>query len=155
MRVTEVVNWHLVLTAATAAFAVFVLPGASFSKPLSSKACVALVNEHAKLLNAGVEKHMRGDPAVASSTLKPEQLASIDRFLFIEGQLRFRCPEVRLPGLGVPAKSQAQAAAFQKRAKQEAAAHRANQQKNRAEKTKGPGVPLPDRNPRRQANAAS
>lgn len=155
MRVTELVNWYFVLTATAAVFAVFVLPGASFSKPLPSKACVALVNEHAQLLNAGVEKHMRGDPATASSTLKAEQLANIDRFLFIEGQLRFRCPEVRLPGLGVPAKSEAQAAVFQKRAKQEAAAHRASQQKNRAKKPKGGAVPLPDRNPRRQANAAS
>ncbi len=151
MRVTELVNLRFPLTAAIAASVMLVLPSASFSKPLTSGACVELVNEHARLLKTGVETHMKGDPAVASSTLKPEQLANIDRFLFIEGQLRFRCPEVRLPGLGVPATSEAQAAKFQKRAKQEAAAHRASQ----AKKPKGPAVPLPDRNPKRQANAAS
>ncbi|MDA7946639.1 MAG: hypothetical protein MPJ78_04105 [Hyphomicrobiaceae bacterium] len=139
----------VVSTPIACAFAILALTSPSPAKPLSSDACVALVNEHASLLKAGVESHMRGDPAAAGSTLNPRQLANIDRFLFIEGQIRFRCREIKLPGLGTPKNSETQAADFQKRAKQEA-----NARKTQAKKRKGPAVPLPDRNPKRRSNAA-
>ncbi|MEM8744370.1 MAG: hypothetical protein AAGF14_07040 [Pseudomonadota bacterium] len=150
MRVEKLVNRLIVSAAIAGALAALALPGFALAKPLSSEACVALVNEHAKLLKTGVEQQMRGDPAKAGSTLQPQQLANIDRFLFIEGQIRFRCREIKLPGLGTPKNSEAQAAQFQKRAKQEADARRANAQRN---KPKGPAVPLPDRNPKRQPSA--
>jgi len=150
-----VVNWLNLFAVTIAGAIALALSHASLAKPLSSKACVKLVNEHAQLLKTGVEQQMRKDPATAGSTLKSRQLANIDRFLFIEGQLRFRCPEVQLPGMDTPEHSEAQAAEFKKRTKKEAEARKAKNKKTVRKKPKGPNVPLPDRNPKRQASAAS
>lgn len=148
------VNWLKLFAVTICGVMALALPQRSFAKPLSSEACVELVNEHAMLLKAGVEAYMKRDPAKASSTLRAEQLANIDRFLFIEGQIRFRCPEMELPGLDTPLHSAAQAAAFKERAEKEAEARKAAKQKAAGKKSKGPDIPLPDRNPKRQTKAA-
>ncbi|GBE43193.1 hypothetical protein BMS3Bbin10_01269 [bacterium BMS3Bbin10] len=107
--------------------------GDTAAKPLSSEACVKLVNEHTELAKGGIEEAMNQDPENAGAALNEEQLARIERFLFIEGQIRFRCPEVQLPGLGVPEPSKTQAAKLEKK---------------KIKKPKGPAVPMPERKPK-------
>ena len=69
------------------------------AKPLLSETCVKLVGEHVELRRGGIEAAMDHDPEKAGEILKPEELANIERYLFIEGQIRFRCPEIKLPGI--------------------------------------------------------
>ena len=107
------------------------LPINASAKPLPSEACVRLVDEHDKLSKGGIEKSLAQDPATASENIEAEQLANIERFLFIESQIRFRCPAVKLPGLKTPAPSKAQAAKMEKKQIQ----------------PRGPEVPLPKRKP--------
>jgi len=111
------------------------------TKPLSSEACVKLVNEHTELAKTGIEKVMDQGPENTGATLNKEQLARIERFLFIEGQIRFRCPEIQLPGLGVPEPSNAQAERLGKK-------KAAELEKESLKKPKGPVVPLPRRKPK-------
>ncbi len=148
-------NWLIPLGVTVSGILAFVMPHTALAKPLSSEACVQLVNEHSTLAKSGVEQQLKGEPASAGTTLKAEQLANIDRYLFIEGQIRFRCPEIKLPGMKSPAHSKEQAAEFQKRATREAQARKAAEQKAKEkDKPAGGGIPLPDRNPKRQAKAA-
>jgi hypothetical protein len=72
------------------------------AKPLLSEACVELASEHTKLRKGGVEEVMDQDPQKAGETLNPEDLAKIERYLFIEGQIRFRCPKIKLPKIKDP-----------------------------------------------------
>lgn len=72
------------------------------AKPLLSETCVKLVGEHVELRKGGIEASMDHGPEKAGETMKPEELAKIERYLFIEGQIRFRCPEIKLPGLKEP-----------------------------------------------------
>lgn len=108
------------------------------AKPLASEACVRLVDEHARLSRDGIEKSLTQDPAKASETIKAEQLANIERFLFIEGQISFRCPAMKLPGLKTPASAKAKAAKMDKK----------------KVRPRGPMVPLPARNPAPPAKRA-
>jgi hypothetical protein len=108
------------------------------AKPLASEACVRLVDEHARLSRDGIEKSLAQDPAKASETIKAEQLANIERFLFIDSQIRFRCPAMKLPRLKTPASSKAQKAKIDKK----------------KARPRGPMVPLPDRNPAPAAKRA-
>jgi hypothetical protein len=105
------------------------------AKPLLSEACIKLVGEHKELRLGGIEKAMDHDPAKAGEILKPEELAQIERYLFIEGQIRFRCPEIRLPGSKKPALSKS------KKAKIKGAKPKP------PKKPKGPPAPLPKRKP--------
>lgn len=105
----------------------------AMAKPLSTEECTKLVGEHAGLVKKDVEKLMDTDPATATEKLKPEQLIDIERYLFLEGEIRFRCPEVKvaIPELPKP-----------------------EPQKAKVEEPPlvdddGPGVPMPDRNPKR------
>lgn len=66
------------------------------AKPLSSEECAKLVAEHAELAKRGIEKRMDMDPVTAGESLTKDELNEIERFLFVEGQIRFRCPEVQL-----------------------------------------------------------
>ncbi len=123
--------------------------GDAAAKRLSSKACVKLVSEHAELAMSGAEKAMNGDPENAGAALKKEQLARIERFLFIEGQIRFRCPEIKLPGLGAPKPSKTQAVELEKNYAAELKKKRAAKlEKKRLMKQKGLVVPLPERKPK-------
>lgn len=114
------------------------LPANAPAKPLASEACVRLVDEHAKLSKDGIEKSLAQDPAKASETIKAEQLANIERYLFIESQIHFRCPAMKLPGLKTPAPSKAQAAKMGKKKVQ----------------PRGPMIPLPKRKPALPAKRA-
>lgn len=66
------------------------------AKPLSTEECAKLVSEHAELVKKGVEQRMNQDPEEAKASMDREALNEIERFLFVEGQIRFRCPEVEL-----------------------------------------------------------
>lgn len=70
------------------------LPAAA--KPLSGEECSKLVSEHAELARKGIEERMDVDPTTAGEQLSKDELNEIERFLFVEGQIRFRCPEVQL-----------------------------------------------------------
>ncbi len=72
------------------------------AKPLLSETCVKLASEHTELRKGGIEEAMNQDPQKAGEILKPDDLAKIQRYLFIEGQIRFRCPKIKLPGLKEP-----------------------------------------------------
>jgi len=113
--------------------------GDAAAKRLSSEACTKLAKEHTDLANGGIEQTMNGDPVKARTALKDEQLARIERFLFIEGQIRFRCPQTKLPGMGPPKPSKTQAAKLEKK---------------QPKKPKGPVVPLPNRKPKPPARDA-
>ncbi len=83
------------------AFALSLSPAAA--KPLLSETCVKLAGEHVELRKAGIEEAMdQQDPQKAGEALKPDDLAKIERYLFIEGQIRFRCPEIKLPSIKNP-----------------------------------------------------
>lgn len=114
------------------------LPVTASAKPLPSEACVRLVDEHDKLSKNGIEKSLDQDPAKASENIKAEQLANIERFLFIESQIRFRCPAVKLPGLKISPPSKAQAAKLVKK----------------KARSRGPMIPLPERKPAPSAKRA-
>lgn len=123
------------LTRICAAFCGVLLPliwQPALAKPLSSEDCAKLVGEHAELSGRGIEKAMDREPANADQQMKPEEFADIERYLFIEGQIRFRCPGVRL-AIPEPAEPpQEQAAKGEKREPKAPA---------------GPPVPLPRRKP--------
>lgn len=112
-------------------------------KPLLSKTCVKLVGEHTELAKGGVEESMNHDPEKAGEILKPEELTNIERYLFIEGQIRFRCPEMRLPGIKDPDLSKSKEAKI-KEAKPKP-----------PKKPKGPPAPVPTRKPARQQKKAN
>jgi len=114
------------------------IPVTGSAKPLTSEACVRLVNEHGKLSRGGVEKSLARDPAGERDSIKAEQLALIERFLFIESQIRFRCPTVKLPGLEITPPSKARTAKVEK---------------NRSQ-PRGPSIPLPKRKPASSAKRA-
>lgn len=105
------------------------------AKPLLSDSCVELLGEHEKLRKGGVESYMDHDPAKANELFKPADLVNIERYLFIEGQIRFRCPEIRLPGIDNPDLSKSKEVR--------------NNVKNPKppKKQAGPPVPLPRRKP--------
>ena len=105
------------------------------AKPLTTQECTRLVDEHTILAKKDVETLMDRDPSEAKDLLKPEQLADIERYLYLEGEIRFRCPEVKLAIPEQPAPEPEKAAA--KAATKETAA------------PAGPSVPMPDRNPKR------
>ena len=107
--------------------------GDAAAKRLPGEACTKLAGEHTELVKSGIEQAMNGDPVKASTALKQEQLARIERFLFIEGQIRFRCPQIKLPGMETPKPSKTQAAKLEKK---------------QPKKPKGPLVPLPMRKPK-------
>jgi hypothetical protein len=109
------------------------LPVNAWAKPLSSEACVKLTDEHNKLSKGGIEKSLAQDPAITSKKIKAEQLASIKRFLFIESQIRFRCPSVVLPGLEIRAPSKVKVIKVEKK----------------QSRRRGPRIPLPERKPAR------
>ena len=123
--------WGLILYAALSANAL--------AKPLTSEACVALVDEHNRLSKDGIEKSLAQDPVNASTNIKAEKLASIERFLFIESQIRFRCPAVKLPGLEIKAPAKTKAAKVEKK----------------KIRSRGPKIPLPKRKPAPPAKRAS
>ena len=114
------------------------IPVRGSAKPLTSEACVRLVNEHDTLSKGGVEKSLARDPASERDNIKAEQLALIERFLFIESQIRFRCPAVKLPGLKITPPSKARTAKVEK---------------NRR-RPRGPSIPLPIRKPASSAKRA-
>ena len=91
-----------IFTAFLGLMALTTLYSQTLAKPLQSETCVKLAGEHIELRKAGIEEAMDQDPTKAGEVLKPEQLAQIERYLFIEGQIRFRCPEIRLPGIKDP-----------------------------------------------------
>ena len=101
------------------------------AKPLSSEECVRLVDEHAKLTRNGIEKSLAQAPPVISETSKTEQLASIERFLFLESQIKFRCPDVILPGEEEAVATKTPAVTLKKI----------------QTRPRGPKVPLPERKP--------
>ena len=105
------------------------------AKPLLSEICVKLASEHIELGKGGVEESMNHDPEKAGEILKPEELAKIERYLFIEGQIRFRCPEIRLPGIKVPDLSKTKEAGID------------DAKPKTRKKRKGPPAPPPKRNP--------
>ena len=107
--------------------------GDAAAKRLSGEACAKLADEHAKLAKSGIELLMNGDPATARTALKQAQLSRIERFLHIEGQIRFRCPQIELPRLAPPKPSKTQAARLEKK---------------QPKKPRGPAVPLPQRKPK-------
>lgn len=106
--------------------------GDAAAKRLSSEVCTKFANEHAILTKNGVERLMNGDPATARTALKAEQLARIERFLHIEGQIRFRCSQIKLPRLQLPKPAKTQDVKLKKQ---------------QPKKPKGPIVPLPARKP--------
>lgn len=110
------------------------------AKPLSSEECTKLVAEHAELSKKDVESLMDQDPVIAAKQMKPEQLSDIERFLFIEGQIRFRCPAVKLAVPDPPA--------FDPPEDQSKTAESEDKQ------PAGPTVPLPERKPARSAKRA-
>lgn len=110
------------------------------AKPLSSEECARLVEEHAELAKKGIEKRMDQDAAEASKTLKPDQLQEIERFLFVEGEIRFRCPEIKL-AIPEPSKpAPAEKTAEEKSPKEKKA-------EEKVEKPAGPPMALPNRKP--------
>lgn len=111
----------------------------AWTKPLSSQECAILVSEHSDLTKKDLEATMEQDPAIAAPLLKPEQLAEIERYLFIEGEIRFRCPEIQLakPKSLEPEPSKT-----------------ADIKKAEPEKPSGPPVPLPRRKPSPPAKRA-
>lgn len=115
------------------ALATQLLPAAA--KPLQSEICVKLASEHIELRKGGVEESMNHDPEKAGEILKPEELAKIERYLFIEGQIRFRCPEIRLPEIKDPDLSKTKEAGID------------DAKQNKEKKRKGPPVPPSKRNP--------
>lgn len=107
--------------------------GDAAAKNLSSEVCAKLADEHAILTKSDIEQLMNGDPATARTALEQAQLARIERFLHIEGQIRFRCPKIKLPVLQLPKPSKTQTAKLEKQ---------------QPKKPKGPIVPLPRRKPK-------
>lgn len=105
---------------------------AAIAKPLTTQECTRLVEEHAILVNKDIETLMERDPKEAKDLFKPEQLADIERYLYLEGEIRFRCPEVKLAIPELPAPEPKKAAA-----------------KKKAPVPAGPSAPMPARNPKR------
>lgn len=96
--------------------------GAASAKPLSSEECEELISEWKGLVS--VENMVRQDPqAAVKAGLNAQKLERIKRYLFVEEQLRFRCPGVKLPDVPMP------------------------QDANASETPSGPTVPLPLRKP--------
>lgn len=113
------------------------------AKPLSSEDCAKLVSEHSDLAKKDIEAMMDQDPAIASTSMSPEQLAEIERFLFIEGEIRFRCPEIKLavpkPPAPEPTPEEAKTA---------------SEKTQQPEQPAGPPVPLPQRKPKPSSKRA-
>ncbi len=110
------------------------------AKPLLSETCVKLVGEHVELRKGGIEASMDHGPEKAGEIMKPEELAKIERYLFIEGQIRFRCPEIRLPGIKEPDLSKSKKSKIKKAKIKEA-------KPVAPKKPAGPPAPLPKRKP--------
>jgi len=110
------------------------------AKPLLSETCVKLVGEHVELRKGGIEASMDHGPEKAGETMKPEELAKIERYLFIEGQIRFRCPEIRLPGIKEPDLSKSKKSKIKKAKIKEA-------KPVAPKKPAGLPAPLPNRKP--------
>lgn len=66
------------------------------AKPLDNESCTKIVDEFDSLRKSGVEKAMDSDPAKAKENMSPQMMVNIERYLFLEGQLRFRCPHIKL-----------------------------------------------------------
>lgn len=115
------------------------------AKPLTTQECTSLVEEHAKLSSKNIEKLMDQDPIEASEKLNPNELAEIERFLFVEGQIRFRCPAVKLK-VPPPPELEVREATNQADAKKKGTSAIAESEPV----NKGPRVPFPDRNPKRR-----
>lgn len=56
--------------------------------------CRAFEAERASLTAAGAPADMQHGPGWASANLPKDRLARIERFIHVDEQLRFRCPEV-------------------------------------------------------------
>lgn len=106
-------------------------------KSLSKEACAKLVEEHGGLLKGGIVLAMNKDPEKAREELQPEKLANIERFLFIDGQIRFRCPNVRLPAIKAPELSEPRKAKVEE----------GDKKPEQVKKPDGPPAPPPKRKP--------
>ena len=115
------------------------------AKPLLSETCVKLVGEHVKLRKGGIEASMDHGPEKAGETMKPEELAKIERYLFIEGQIRFRCREIKLPGIKEPDLSKSKNSKIKKAKIKEAKIKEAKPVAPK--KPADPPAPLPKRKP--------
>jgi len=124
----------------------------AWAKPLSSEECAKLVSEHADLEKKNIETRMDQDPAIAVPLLKPDQLAEIERFLHIEGEIRFRCPEIKLAVPAPPMMESDSEAPITTSDKKQGAVNLNGVQDVR--EPKGPPVPLPRRKPSPPAKRA-
>ncbi len=73
------------------------LPAAA--KPLKGAACKKLDQERVALLRDGVDKAIVNGPEWTRANMPPETLDSVERYLLLEEQLRFRCGRRKLPAL--------------------------------------------------------
>lgn len=77
-----------------AVFALSSSPAWAVSLEASVSECRAYEAEQAKLVQNGIAADMEKGPAWASANLPANRLQQIMRFIHVEEQLKFRCPEV-------------------------------------------------------------
>ena len=127
----------LKLTAILAGFAVFIggAFGSARAAPTDVDTCKGFEAEKVLLDKAGIQADLARGAEWGKGNLAPERLRQVKRFIFLEEQLTFRCPEVLAAAAVRQMEEQAKLKAL-------AAVERARLWKERMEKV----VP-PERNP--------
>jgi hypothetical protein len=92
--------------------------GPALAAPLDQGACESLKIEYDKLIAGGTKTDMQQGPDWAKANLSVERLGQISRFIDLEEQLSFRCPQPKV----VKEQPDAPAGSKKKGGKKEAAA---------------------------------
>jgi hypothetical protein len=91
MSITHPRFGHFSLLATVASVALGA--SAAWAAPLDEAACTQLKEEHAQLAKGGTKADLDKGPAWAKANLTPERLKEVERYIAVEEQLLFRCPQ--------------------------------------------------------------
>lgn len=69
-------------------------PAPAMAERISAQDCKAFEAEREKLEKSDLPKDVEKGPEWAKTNLKPERIKLIGRFIYLQEQLEFRCPEV-------------------------------------------------------------
>lgn len=81
---------------AASAASLATVAGVVLAEPLPKEDCDRLLAEQSELTTSGVRDHLARGPAWGKANLSPPELKKVERFIFIEEQLSFRCGFAKL-----------------------------------------------------------
>jgi hypothetical protein len=88
---------RLKMLALAAAGAILVSNPAVRAAPLDEQACAQLKDEQAQLVKAGTKADLDRGADWAKTNLPPDRLRQIERYITVEEQILFRCPQPKPP----------------------------------------------------------